>query len=94
MAKNFAEQTGKMEATLIVIEGQYAHLKIENGIEGEGSVMQWPLDKLPEGIQVGDSVTISLNFDLSEERQEMIREQDKKEEKFQDMRKLLEDLVN
>lgn len=94
MAEEIAEQSGKMEATLIVIEGQYAHLKIENGIEGEGSVIQWPLDKLPEEIQVGDSMTLSLNFDLSEERQKMIREQDKKEEKFQDMRKLLEDLVN
>jgi len=94
MAEQYINSTVEINATLKKIEDEYGHFEIENGIENQENLLQWPLNKLPDGIQIGDTVKLTLNFALSEERQNSIREQEQKEEKFREMRKLLEDLVN
>ncbi|MBU1446314.1 DUF3006 domain-containing protein [Patescibacteria group bacterium] len=94
MNENHTNKLGKLNATLKKIDGGYAHFEVENGIEGEGNIIQWPINELPDGIQIGDIISLNLNFALNEERQAMIRQQEEKETKFQEMRNLLEDLVN
>lgn len=60
----------------------------------DDNVFFWPESQLPEGIEVGDSVHVSLELTNKEERQKEIQQRKEKELKYDEMRKLLEELVN
>lgn len=54
----------------------------------------WPVAKLPEEIELGDTVNVSLEITNKEERQKEIQKKKEQELKYDEMRKLLEELVN
>ncbi|MCD6109931.1 hypothetical protein J7J83_04200 [bacterium] len=54
----------------------------------------WPVAKLPEGIELGDTVNISLELTNKEERIIELQKKKQQELKYDEMRKLLEELVN
>lgn len=54
----------------------------------------WPVSKLPEGIQLGDKVNVSLELTNKEERMQQLQKKKDQELKYDEMRKLLEELVN
>jgi hypothetical protein len=54
----------------------------------------WPVAQLPEGIELGDTVDVSLELTNKEERIVEIQKKKQQELKEDEMRKLLEELVN
>ncbi|MFA6521393.1 MAG: DUF3006 family protein [Candidatus Gracilibacteria bacterium] len=63
-------------------EERYAVLVAEDGSE-----IRWPIKNLPDQIQIGDSVELKINT-------KKIAEAQVEDEKYANMRKLLEELIN
>jgi hypothetical protein len=86
------------EAKLIAIEDGLAEFvfgrEFDNEEVKDGDVFFWPEEHLPEGIEIGDEVVVSLEFKNKEEKTFQIQKQQEKELKQEEMRKLLEELVN
>lgn len=82
----------KVKAQLQTIEEDCAYFVLENA--GEEVTFKWPANKLPQGIQIGDTVQFSLEFEMAGERKQQFQKKAADEEKYKEMRKLLEDLVN
>lgn len=80
-----------------IIKGKLTEIEDTMGIvyipEYELSI-KWPIQELPDVIEVGDSVTLSLNYPNETEKIQALSENNEKEEKYKDIRHLLEDLVN
>ncbi len=87
------------------IEQKHAKLlSVEDGLaefvlgsianEDDSNIFFWPEEHLPQGIEVGDEVVISLDFKNKEEKTIQIQQKQEKELKQDEMRKLLEELVN
>lgn len=92
-------QTEQKEAVLTAVEDGLAEFILDGGFsedpEAEDeNVFFWPSSKLPEGIEVGDKVNISLELKNKEERIKQLEKAKEQELKYEEMRKLLEDLVN
>lgn len=87
------------EAKLITVEDGLAEFVFCGSFNKEeeikdGEVFFWPEEHLPQGIQEGDEVIVSLNFKNKEEKFLEIQKSQEKELKQAEMRKLLEELVN
>ena len=86
------------EAKLIAVEDGLAEFVFSRDFNNEevkdGEVFFWPEEHLPEGIEVEDEVLISLDFKNKEEKTYQIKQKREKELKQEEMRKLLEELVN
>mgnify|MGYP001561701106 CR=1 FL=1 len=72
------QASGMLTANIIGFDGMYAVLNIP-----EAPDMRWPIRHLPEGVDVGSPVQIK-----------MITAKTENEEKFERMRKVLEELIN
>ncbi|MBD3156848.1 hypothetical protein GF369_03395 [Candidatus Peregrinibacteria bacterium] len=91
--------TTKQEALLNAIEDGLAEFILGGGPNRETEARDdntffWPLKKLPEAIQVGDKVHVSLELTNKEQRQQELKKKQEQEEKYAAMRKRLEELVN
>lgn len=64
------------------------------GEDEEANIFFWPEERLPEGIQVGDEILVSLDFKNKEERLIQLKKKKENQAKHEEMRKLLEELVN
>ena len=80
-----------------IIKGKLTEIEDTMGIvyipEYELNI-KWPIQELPDVIEIGDSVTLSLNCPNEAEKIQALSENNEKEEKYKDIRHLLEDLVN
>jgi hypothetical protein len=56
--------------------------------------IKWPIQELPDVIEIGDTVTLTLNYPNEAEKIKALYKNVVKEEKYEDIRHLLEDLVN
>lgn len=92
------QETEQIEAKLIAVEDGLAEFvfcrEFNNEEVKDGDVFFWPVERLPEGIEVGDEVLVSLDFKNKEEKTIQIKQKQEKELKQEEMRKLLEELVN
>ena len=88
---NTFQQENSVKAKLGYIEDNTAYLILSDSDE---EIIPWPLSKLPEGMEVGDEINLSLDFELTEKRKEEIKKNAEHEAKYEDMRKMLEELVN
>lgn len=100
MTDTLAEET-LHEAKLIAIEDGLAEFNFigdtehcNGGNPSDENIFFWPENKLPEGIEVGDVVSVGLDYRNKEERLLQIKKKREKEAKHTEMRKMLEDLVN
>jgi hypothetical protein len=78
MLSPLPQDSYSLPAKLERFEGEFAVLR--NEIIGE---FKWPTKKLPQQLQVGETVVIKINTAQIE-----------KEEEYSKMRKLLEELIN
>lgn len=85
------QKTGVISAKLHSIEDDFAYFVMDNEAQ---DIIQWPVSKLPEGLDMGDEVKISIDFEMAEEKKLKLKKQAENETKYQEMRKLLEELVN
>lgn len=85
------QKTGVVSAKLQTIEDDFAYFVLNND---EQDLIQWPVSQLPDGIDFGDEVKISMDFELAEEKKVQLIKQSENEAKYQEMRKMLEELVN
>jgi hypothetical protein len=85
------QKNGLVSAKLHSIEENFAYFVLNTE---EQDLIQWPLNQLPEGIDIGDEVKISIDFELAEEKKAQIIKRTENEAKYQNMRKMLEELVN
>lgn len=74
-----------------VLDGDFANTDKESLDE---NTFFWPVARLPEGIEVGDTVNVSLELTNKEERKQELQKKKQQELKEDEMRKLLEELVN
>ena len=79
------------EAKLVAIEDELAEFTFIG--DGENYFF-WPEEKLPDGIEIGDTVYVSIDYKNKEERILQIKKRRETEAKNAEMRKLLEELVN
>lgn len=94
--------TTKQEALLNAIEDGLAEFILGGGPNmlnreteaRDDNTFFWPLSKLPEAMQVGDKVHVSLELTNKEQRQQELKKKQQQEEKYAAMRKRLEELVN
>jgi|WetSurMetagenome_2_1015567.scaffolds.fasta_scaffold651855_2 hypothetical protein len=92
--------TTGVEVTVAAIDGGYLVLESLN----DKTQFQWPLDKIPRPLEIGSRLTLSLQKDsisVSPSNDTVIRktapnakDRDKNREKEDQMRRLLEELVN
>ncbi len=86
------------EAKLIAVEDGLAEFvfcrEFNNEEVNDGEVFFWPEEHLPKNMEIGDEVIVSLDFKNKEEKTFQIQKQQEKELKQEEMRKLLEELVN
>jgi len=87
-----------IDVTLSAIDGGYLVLESTGG---DKTRFQWPLDKIPRPLEIGSRLSLELqkkqtpSFPSTEKSFKMTSQIRKKEPgKEEDMRKLLEDLVN
>ena len=85
------QKNGLVSAKLQSIEEDFAYFVLNTD---EQDLIQWPLNQLPEGIDIGDEVKISIDFEMAEEKKAQIKKRVENETKYQEMRKMLEELVN
>jgi len=85
------QKNGFVSAKLHNIEGEFAYFVLNND---EQDLIQWPVSQLPDGIDLGDKVKISMDFEMAEEKKTQIKKNNENEAKYQEMRELLEELVN
>jgi hypothetical protein len=93
------ENTELKEAKLITVEDGLAEFVFCGSFNNreeikDGNVFFWPAEHLPDGIEDGDEVYVSLDFKNKEKKILQIKHTQKKELKQSEMRKLLEELVN
>jgi hypothetical protein len=84
----------KLSAILHSIEEDFAYFKFLHDMENDEPNFKWPIEKLHEGMQIGDTVEISLNFEQAEQRKSELKKKQANDEKLDEMRKLLVELVN
>ena len=85
------QKNGFVSAKLHSIEEDFAYFVLNND---EQDLIQWPVSQLPDGIDMGDEVKISIDFELGEEKKAKLKKIAENESKYEEMRKLLEELVN
>jgi len=85
------QKNNVISAKLRGFEDNLAYFVLNND---NNEIITWPLDKIPEGIEIGDEVNLSIDFELQEERREQLKKKAANESKYTEMRKLLEELVN
>ncbi|MFC1810234.1 hypothetical protein ACFLZH_01935 [Patescibacteria group bacterium] len=89
------KETDKKQAKLIAVEDGLAEFVLGSIVnEDDSNVFFWPEEHLPQGIEAGDEVVVSLDFKNKEEKTVQIKQKQEKELKQDEMRKLLEELVN
>jgi len=92
------QEIEQKEAKLIAVEDGLAEFvfgrEFNNEEVKDGDVFFWPVERLPEGIEEGDEVLVSLDFKNKQEKTIQIKQNQEKELKQEEMRKLLEELVN
>ena len=93
------ENSELKEAKLITVEDGLAEFVFCGSFNNkeeikDGEVFFWPAEHLPQGIQNGDEVHVSLDFKNKEEKLIKIKNTQEKELKQNEMRQLLEELVN
>jgi len=93
------EDTNLKEAKLIAVEDGLAEFVFSGSFNADkeiedGDVFFWPEERLPKGIKPGDEIIVNLDFKNKEEKLIEIKSAEEKELKQDEMRKLLEDLVN
>jgi len=92
-------ETTEKKALLIAIEDGLAQFVL-NSSSSKSSKSEdertffWPVSQLPQGIELGDTVNIDLELTNKEEREEELKKKKQQELKYDEMRKLLEELVN
>jgi hypothetical protein len=88
------------EAKLNAIEDGLAEFvfdEVKNNVEIDEQLknsIYWPAGRLPDEIEPGDNVLIELNLKNREEKMEQLKERKKRELKNDEMRRMLEELVN
>jgi len=92
------QEIEQKEAKLIAVEDGLAEFvfgrEFNNEEVKDGDVFFWPVERLPEGIEEGDEVLVSLDYKNKQEKTIQIKQNQEKELKQEEMRKLLEELVN
>ena len=84
----------KLPAILHSIEEDFAYFKFLHDIDSDEPNFKWPIENLYEGMQIGDTIEVALNFEKAEERKSQLKKKQANDEKLAEMRKLLEELVN
>jgi len=80
--ENFNHKKSFVSARLAEIEEGTAYFVSDLN---KDEIIPWPVSNLPEGIEIGDTVNIKV---------EALKKKAVNEAKFDDMRKMLEELVN
>lgn len=88
------ERINIKEAKFIAVEDGLAEFVFCGSFNKDGEIFFWPEEHLPEGIEPGDEVIVALDFKNKEEKLVQITNKKEKELKHNEMRKLLEELVN
>lgn len=96
------QESNEKQAKLIAVEDGLAEFVLGSSFDSsfdnkeinEEDVFFWPEEHLPLGIETGDEVLVSLDFKNKEEKTVQIKQKQEKEHKQDEMRKLLEELVN
>ncbi|MBN1494525.1 hypothetical protein JW911_02170 [Candidatus Peregrinibacteria bacterium] len=89
--ENLKNQKNIISARLADVEEGTAYFVSDLNNE---EIIPWPATYLPEGIEIGDNVNISIDFEMGEKRLEELKEKAANELKYNEMRKMLEELVN
>lgn len=88
------------EAKLNAIEDGLAEFVFDEGKNNEEideqlkNSIYWPAEKLPDEIEPGDDVLIDLSLKNREAKMEKLKQRRKQELKNDEMRRMLEELVN
>ncbi len=83
------------KAKLNAVEDGLAQFVLNDGSSNpDENTFFWPIAQLPENIELGDTVNVSLELTNKEERRQEVQKRKQQELKEAEMRKLLEELVN
>lgn len=92
------QEIEQKEAKLIAVEDGLAEFVFSRDFNNkeieDGNVFFWPEEHLPAEIEPGDEVIVNLEFKNKEEKTFQIQKQKEKDLKQEEMRRLLEELVN
>ena len=85
------------ESTPYILEGTLIEIEDSLGIINIPKYdlnIKWPIDELPDVLEIGDIVSLNLTFPKEAEKLKEALNEEKKNEKYDKIRDLLEELVN